>query len=319
MLDALWPMFSNVLIFVALAVPGYLFVKFGILKSEHTGVLSKILTYLGMPFLILSGVLGVDLDGDFLKNIGILAALTVVYIFALVFLSHPLCKKAGDTKAQGMMRFCAIFANNGFLGLPLAEAVFKDMPVVVTYLVVINILNNIFMYTVGIYLISGDKSLMRPKKALLNPVVIAFALGLVLNVIFANVSYDFSWVKGYSDNFKGIVTPLSMTILGMKLGGIKITSLFTSLKMYYVSALKLVIVPVLGIALFYLAAYLFNMGTAVVLAVFVGFATPTAALSSTFSDEYDGDTEHAVIYTLGTTVLSILTIPLLYGILLLCI
>jgi predicted permease len=52
-----------------------------------------------------------------------------------------------------------------------------------------------------------------------------------------------------------------------------------------------------------------------ILGVFVAFAMPTAGLASTFADEFGGDTENAVIFTLGTTMLSILTIPCMYWIL----
>ena len=48
---------------------------------------------------------------------------------------------------------------------------------------------------------------------------------------------------------------------------------------------------------------------------FVAFAMPTAGLASTFADTYGGDTDSAVAFTLSTTMLSILSIPLLYGIL----
>lgn len=50
----------------------------------------------------------------------------------------------------------------------------------------------------------------------------------------------------------------------------------------------------------------------VILGVFVAFAMPTAGLSATFADEYGGDSENAVVFTLGTTVLSVITIPALY-------
>ena len=45
------------------------------------------------------------------------------------------------------------------------------------------------------------------------------------------------------------------------------------------------------------------------------FAMPTAGLASTFADGFNGDTENAVAFTLGTTILSILTIPTLYWLL----
>ncbi len=48
------------------------------------------------------------------------------------------------------------------------------------------------------------------------------------------------------------------------------------------------------------------------LAFFIAFSMPTAGLASSFADAFQGDTEGAVTYTLGTTILSALTIPLLY-------
>ena len=46
--------------------------------------------------------------------------------------------------------------------------------------------------------------------------------------------------------------------------------------------------------------------------VFIAIGTPTAGLASAFSDHYNGDTENAVAFTLGTTILCVATIPLLY-------
>ena len=50
-------MLKNVLIFVLLALPGYIFIKTKILKKEASAPLSKVLTWAGMPFLILHSML----------------------------------------------------------------------------------------------------------------------------------------------------------------------------------------------------------------------------------------------------------------------
>ena len=85
------------------------------------------------------------------------------------------------------------------------------------------------------------------------------------------------------------------------------------MKMYYVAALKLVVFPLIIVAIAFLVKMVWSViDMAVVLGIFIAFATPTAGLASTFSDNYDGDTESAVVFTLGTTVLSVLTIPLIY-------
>ena len=57
-------MLRNVLMFVALAIPGYILVKCRLLKPEQSGVLSKLLMYLALPFMIFSGVVK-NLMADF--------------------------------------------------------------------------------------------------------------------------------------------------------------------------------------------------------------------------------------------------------------
>lgn len=312
-MDALLIMLRNVILFVALAIPGYLLVKTGILKQEQSGAISKLLMYVGMPFLILSSTIGkLDLGKDFLFLLLAVILLGVVYIFACFVLSKPLTAMEKDKKTQGMMRFCSIFANNGFLGIPLAMAVFGADSPVMTVLIILNIVTNVLLYTLGVYLVSGDKSKMNLKNAILNPVLIAFVIGIVLNLI--KITDYIPEVTSYSNHFQGLVTPLSMTILGMKMGELKMRSLFTSSKIYYVSLLRLVLFPATIVALLFALRPLLPslVDEAMILGFFVAFAMPTAGLASTFADTFDGDTENAVAMTLGTTILSILSIPALY-------
>ena len=179
--------------------------------------------------------------------------------------------------------------------------------------IIINILTNVLMYTLGVYLISRDKSTISLKRAFLNPVLIAFVIGIALNL--CNIQKYVPEVVTYSGHFRNLVTPISMTILGMKMAGVKFFKLFTSWKTYYVSALKLIVLPVIIVGILLAAKAVFGGGLIsedFILGAFVSFATPTAGLASTFSDTYNGDSESAVAFTLGSTVLSVATIPLLY-------
>lgn len=306
-------MLRNVLIFVALAIPGYILVKGKLLKPEQSGVLSKLLMYLALPFMIFSGVVkNLTFNKESLLMLGVVALIGIVCILGMFFVSAPLVKMEKNKKTQGMMRFCAVFANNGFLGIPLAVAVFGADSPVFTVLMVLNIVNNILMYTLGAYLTTGDKKNISLKKAFLNPVLIAFVLGCVCNLL--GIVKVVPEVKTFSDHFSNIVTPISMTIIGMKLGATSFKSLFKSGKLYYVSLIKLVVFPVALTAIM-LALKLVPLDLpveSIVLGVFVAFAMPTAGLAATFADEFGGDTENAVIFTLGTTVLSVITIPTLY-------
>ena len=108
-----------------------------------------------------------------------------------------------------------------------------------------------------------------------------------------------------------------MTVLGMKMGEIRFKELFASFQLYFVAVVKLIVVPavIAGLA-FALQSFVGGVFTKeITIGLFTAFAMPTAGLASTFSDQYGGDTPSAVSFTLGTTVLSVATIPALYWLL----
>lgn len=310
-MDALMIMLKNVIVFVLLAVPGFLLVKTKVLGQAESGGLSKLLTYVGLPFMVFSSTLNITFTKELATSSVILALIGVIFTLATVGIT-ALLTRGEEGKSRGVMRFAMSMANNGFLGIPLAKAVFGDSPET-AYLIVLNIITNLMLFTVGIYLISCDKKTIAPKKIILNPVLIAFVLGIIVNLTgFADLLPE---VKTYAGHFSGIVTALSMTVLGMKLAGIRFSTLFTKWKMYYAAAMRLVLFPVVGTGLLIALSTFLPVSSAMIMGFFVAFAMPTAGLATTFADSYDGDTENAVIYTLGSTILSVATIPLLYGLL----
>ena len=309
-MDTFFAILKNVIIFVALAMPGYILVKTKILKSADAAPLSKLLTNVGMPFLILSGTLQVDLDANFALTAGIAAVLLLIVLIFVFFASIPLTAMEKDVKKRGMMRFSTIFANNGFLGIPLAMAVFYDNPNIIAILIIMNLVQNLITIDVGAYLIAENKPPFKIKKLLVNPILIAFIIGLILNL--TGIIKEIPEIQSFSDHLKNIVTPISMTILGMKLADVKFTAMFANPKTYYVSMLKLILVPVVGVALAFACANIFSLSNDIIIASFIAFAMPVAGLASTLADQHDGDTEGAVFYTLGSTIISIATIPLLY-------
>jgi len=314
-METLLIMLKNVIIFVLLAVPGYLLVRGNMLTQKESGTLSKLLTNVGMPFLILSSTLKLEFSGEFTVSMIVIGLIGVLFTIIMFICSELFVKGETDPKRKNMMRFCSVFANNGFIGIPLARAVFGEASAVMAYLIILNIITNVLMFTLGVYLISGDKSKINVKKAVLNPVLISFIIGVILNLI--GIPKFIPEVQTYATYFSNIVTPLSMVILGMKLAGVKFSKLFTSARMYYVSAIRLIIYPAITVGIMFALSFIpvLPVGADAVTAMFVALAMPTAGLASAFSDQYDGDTEHAVIFTLGTTILSVVTIPALYFVL----
>ena len=151
-MDALWIMLKNVIVFVALAVPGFILVKSKMLTQAQSGALSKLLMYVGMPFLILTNIVAkITFNKELLLMMGVVALIGSVYTFAMFFLSKPITAMEKEEKTKGMMRFCSVFSNNGFLGIPLAMAVFgagsKELMVVIILNIILTAGLTIFFTT----------------------------------------------------------------------------------------------------------------------------------------------------------------------------
>ena len=314
-METLLIMLKNVILFVLLAIPGYLLVKGKLLDQAGSGIISKLLTYVGMPFMILSSTLKLEFTGEFTLSLLVFGVVNIIFTFAMFFVSGWLAGWDKNKRRGGMMRFCMVFANNGFISIPLARAVFGEDSPVMAYLIISNIIMNVMMFSLGPTVVSGDKKSVSLKKALFTPVFIGFFVGIVLNL--TKVCTYVPEIQTYSGHFSGIVTPLSMVVLGMKLADVPMKRIFTSGRMYYISLLRLVFFPVVGVALMLALQFVpaFGFGADAVIAFFMGFAMPTAGLASVFADQHKGDTENAVIFTLGSTILSVISIPVLYWVL----
>ena len=314
-METFFVLLRNVIIFVVLAIPGYLLVKSKALQARDTGILSKILVSVGVPALVFGNTLGLEFTGALTKNMIIIGILSAVMHILMYFTSGWLCGHEKNKKTQAMMRFCAGFINSGFVGIPLATAVFPGNLEIIAYLTVANIVMNVMMFTLGAYLVSGDKSTINIKNALLTPVVLAFLAGVVLNLL--GVAKAVPEINTVTNHFKGCVTPLAMLVLGMRLAEVSVKQLMTSGRMYYVSLLRLVLYPVVataGILLLQKLSFL-EIGSDSVLGFFMAMAMPSASLAAVFADRYQSDTKNAVFFSLGTTVVSVLTIPVLYWVL----
>ena len=306
-------MLKSVIIFVLLAVPGYIAVKTKLFKSEDSNVLSKLALYVAVPFFIVSSTVSIDLTGKMAINLLLVALFYSAFTVLTIFLAKLFIKKDNEKGLSGLERFCVIFANNGFIGLPLAEAVFGSNSPILAYIVVINVINVTMLMVLGSYMFSGDKSSIYFKGIVKSPAIIAFVIAIIINLI--GIKEVSSEVVYYSNYIKSLVTPISMTILGMKFADVKILSLFTSKKLYYISFLKLIVVPIIVMAIMLVVNMFIEIDNGIIFTMFIGFATSTASLTTSLADRYKVGEKEASIYVLGTTLLSVITLPILYALL----
>lgn len=309
-------MLRNVLLLVCLALPGFWLAKKRVLKQEHSHGFSLLLTKVAFPIFIFSGTLsGFSLEKESLLMFAKALIPAIGGMLLVAFFVGFIYRRILDKKKKGTMEFCSVFPNNGLLGIPLAMAVLGDKSPVIPLMILMNILTNILVYTVGIVQLSGDKKNISLKHVLFNPVMIAFFCGVAVKAV--GLDGILPEIGKFADYFGKVVTPLSMIVLGMKLAAFPIKKIFTSLETYGVAACKLILFPVVIVGVMILLGKFFPSvsDNTMILATFFTMAMPTAGLASSLAEGFGGDGENAAKYTLGTTLMCIVTVPILYSVL----
>ncbi len=217
----------------------------------------------------------------------------------VVFILRP------DNNEKGVIGFITIFSNVGFMGYPVLESIFgKDA---LFYAAIYNIPFNILVFTLGIYLLVRNKSgsfKIRPE-LFINPPAVAAVIGLVIvliNIKLPNVIKEPLHILGE------VTTPLSMIVIGGLLTHIKLSTLFTNWRVYAVASVRLLFLPLL--VLFVLRIFIKDnallLGVPVIIA-----AMPAAANTALLAEEYNANPEFASQTVFITTMISIVSIPLI--------
>ena len=285
----------------------YLFVgvvcfKTGIISKEGNRSISNLVLYVVNPLVILVSYQQ-EFSVKLLKGLGQTLGLTVVGYAVFIVLTQLLVRKTTDAQT-GVERFSVIYSNCGFMGIPIAKALLGAQGVF--YITAFNTVFNILVWTHGVYLISGDKKQMNLKRVVTNPTIIATVLGLslfVLRIKLPEVPYN------ALNNISSMVGPLAMLVAGVTIAQTSLVKAFTKPRIYLVSLLKLVLIPLVCIGSF--AIIPFEMDYTVLLTTVLAFSCPAATMCTMFSIRYDKNAAYAAEIFAATTLLSVVTMPFL--------
>ncbi|MEG1361873.1 MAG: AEC family transporter [Lachnospiraceae bacterium] len=265
--------------------------------------LSSMIVTITSPALILSSVTSVK-HGDTKLVVTLLLMGTVIYA-CLPFFGFLIAKALHVEKGLlGMYTLMVLFCNNSFMGFPVTQALFGDDAIF--YTAILHMPFNLLFFTLGLYLIAKDAGRSRTvnKRELLNNGVIAAVLALL--IYFCNISLP--QVLTETLGFIGTITmPLSMLIIGASMSAYTWKEVFSEKKLYVMAAIRLGVIPVLV----YGVAHLFTNNTMVINVATITFGMPIAALVAMGSAEYEKQGEIGAISVALTTILSMITIPVM--------
>ncbi len=297
-------------VFVLMMLPGFLLIKIKFLGSENIKTVATLLMYVCSPLLTLKAYLG-EYKPEILIDLGIMFLLSfVMLLFCLAIACLVFTKK---TENAGVLRHAAVFSNCGFIGLPILETLFPGNNDILMCAAVFIAVFNILLWTIGIYLLTGDKKYVSVKKAFLNPNSVAFIIGLILFVCGTNIASSTNDAVAslyyVIDALASMTAPVSMIVTGMRLGTMSFKEVFSGKTTYAVTVFKLVLVPLITILLLLPFKGLINEN--IRFALVIAMAMPTSTSCVSFCNLFGADDKQATKITLITTILCVITIPLL--------
>ncbi|MBR2617117.1 MAG: AEC family transporter [Clostridia bacterium] len=303
------------LLFIFIAI-GFICQRTKLLSKEANKCLADLVMYFVTPCVIIHAFSATVYEKgeilSLLKNVGLVAVITAVFHFVMIGAVYAVFRNREEDRRR-ILRFAAVFSNSGFVALPLAQALI-DTPTShegALYAAVFLAVFNIVLWTWGLSDMSGERK-MNAKKILLNPGIIGVVGGLFLLTTPLYITGGLRMpgvVTEALSGMSGLNLPLPMIMIGFYLGEANLIEAFKDGWSYACMFLRLIVFPMalLGVL------YLFGVRGNVLIVSVIGATAPVGATTTIFAAKFNRDTDLSVRLVSLSTLLSLLTMPLIVG------
>ncbi len=278
-----------------------------IITSEMNKGLTDILIQIALPFMIVTSFI-FTYDNTIKSNVIKTFYYSLIAYMIMTAVSYLLLLPVKNDK-KTILHFGNVFTNTGYVGFPILNSIYGAEGVI--YGSIFNMFFVIFVWTYGLILFKGNfkrKELKEEiRKVIFNPSIIAVFIGILIMV------FNIHLPSALSSGIKGIgniTGPLSMIIIGVILSNVKIRNHLRDWTIYYGITTKLVIIPIV----IYFISLLIGDTSKVVNTVIIMAAMPASAMTSILAESFDKEKEYAAVLVSVTTLLSLITVPILLNI-----
>lgn len=282
---------------------GFIIVKAKLLKAEDSKILSVIVLYLIIPCVIINAF-QVNYTKDTVQGLLItLAASVLTQIILLIVISV-----SGKFLHLNEVEIASIYySNSGNLIVPIVTFILgKEW---VLYGCVFMSVQLVFIWTHCKKIISRESS-YDWRKIVLNINMISIAIGIILFLTRIHLP---AIINNTLSAVGSMIGPASMIVTGMLFAGMDFKQIFANKRVYFVSFLRLIIVPIIALFLIkcsQLSTFSSN-GNKLMLIVFLAIITPSASTVTQMCQVYGNDSQYASAINVVTTLLAIITMPLM--------
>lgn len=282
---------------------GYLIVKTGLVRDDDSKILSKIILYLIVPCVIINAF-QVDYTTDTVKGLLIaFAASVLTQVVLLIVISA-----AGKLLHLNEVEVASVYySNSGNLIVPIVTFILGQEWVL--YGCVFMSVQLVFLWTHCKKIISREAS-YDWKKILLNINMISIFIGVVL--FFTKIFLP-EIIGNTLASVGTMIGPASMIVTGMLFAGMNLKQIFANKRVYFITFLRLIAVPLIALVLIKLSnlASFSADGNKIMLIVFLAIITPSASTVTQMCQVYGNDSKYASAINVMTTLLSIITMPVM--------
>ena len=287
-------------------IMGYAVVKAGLLKASDSKVLSVVMVYLVTPCVIINAFQINDtpeIRKGLLYSMAIAAAIHVVLLGISALLSRPL-------KLDAVEQVNVIYSNAAALVIPLVRALLGDEYVI--YSCAFIIVQLILLWTHASSLLQGNRALDW-KKVFSNINMIAIAAGALLYWFRVALPAP---LQNTMSTMGDMIGPMGMLLAGMAIASSPLKKLVLTPRYYLTVFLRLILYPMVTLGLLWLlkAQTWIPDGKAILMTVFLSGITPVCSALNSMVQLYDRDMEESGALYVLTTLLSIVTMPMVIAV-----
>ena len=281
---------------------GFLITKLKIVNPKDSVVLSKISLFLLMPSAIINAF-------DFEQKDGILLSLLFAFFAAIVIHTVLMLLDIIYGKFIGknpVERASVMYSNAGNLIIPIVSFVLGEEWVIFsTAFLTVQLA---FLWSHGVRLFSrGEK--FNFKKVIFNINIIAIIIGVIMMLCGFRLP---AFGKDIASSLGGMLGPVAMIIAGMLAANIDFRKMLKNIRLYPVVAARMIVYPIIVLGLLKILQLIPVVDADKILLIsFLASITPSASTVMQFAQIHDQDAELATAVNIITTVLCVLTMPLL--------
>ena len=289
----------------AIMLMGYAVVKAGLMKSSESKSISVVMVYLVIPCVIIDAF-QVDYTSDVKKGL-LLACAAAVLVHVLFLILTTILKQV--LRLDTIERATVIYSNAGILVIPLVQDLLGQEYVIYSSAYIAVQLVLIWTHCKNMIC---EEDRLEWKKVFLNVNIISIIVGAILFICKIQLP---SGVQDVLDMMNNMIGPIGMLLAGMVIADVPLKTVFTKKRNYVSTVLRLIVYPIFILILMKMINTFagLNDSKQILLTVYIASITPACATVTSMAQLYDKDAAYASSLYVLTTLLSIVTMPVMVG------